>query len=169
MRPTKNRARLRPVGGGTIGSVAFPVAAAFAALAAMLAMAAAETAAAAASAAETATLAAFKRPGRAFLFRACLVDGDIAAFHGVAMELFDGLLGVLACRHGDEGETARAAGEFVEDQVNGGNAAGLREQVLKVLGGGGKRDVPHVELCVHLLDSPALFLPVPDYRVSNHH
>ena len=60
------------------------------------------------------------------------------------MEFLDGLPGFLAGGHADKGEAARAAREFVEDQVNGGDGAGLGKQVLEVLRGGGERNVAHV-------------------------
>src|ERR1017187_5673667 len=67
-----------------------------------------------------------------------LVHGEIAVVHGKSVELLDRCLRLGGSRHLHEGESARTAGEFVENQVDAGDRAHLTEEVLEVLRGGGK-------------------------------
>jgi hypothetical protein len=92
----------------------------------------------------TTTLAAFKLARRTLFLRAGLVDREIPAFDRKTVQLLDGGLRFFGRGHADKRETAGAAREFVEDQVDSGNGAGLGEQVLEVLRGGGKRQIAHV-------------------------
>lgn len=103
---------------------------------------AAEAAAFAVTAAKSATA------WRTFLARTRDVHRERAAFHLEAVEFFDGLLRLVAGGHGDEGESAGAAGKFVEDDLDDADGPDLTEQSLEVLRGASEGKVPHVELTI---------------------
>ena len=69
------------------------------------------------------------------------IDGEGAAIEFLAIELRDGGGGFFLCSHGDEGEAAGLAREFVHDQFATADVAGLFEQVENVAFGGVERQV----------------------------
>jgi hypothetical protein len=94
----------------------------------------------------TATATETTGTGRAFFTRTSNVHGKGTAFEFVAVEFFYGLLRFVTIAHRDESEAARAASEFVEDNLNDTDGANLAKQSFEVLGGAGEGKVPHVEL-----------------------
>jgi hypothetical protein len=110
--------------------------------------AAATTPAAAEATPVTAAAVTAATTRRALLTRTRDIDRQGAAVHLVTVELFHGLLGLLAVRHRDECETAGTTGELVEDDFDDTDGANLAEEGLEVLGGAGEGEVPHVELVV---------------------
>lgn len=132
-----------------------PVAATTTAITAIATTAAATTAEAATAAATapeaatTTTAAETTAAARGtFLARTGDVHGQRTTLHLVAVEFLDGLLGLFAAAHRDEGKTAGAAGELVEDDFDDADGADLAEQGFKILRGAGEGEVPHVELGV---------------------
>ena len=88
------------------------------------------------------------------------------------MELRDGLLGLLGARHGDKGEAAGLAGEFILHEGRLGDGAALGEMILKIHFGGVEGKIPDEEFGVHMWlgqTDYCFFQTVPDCRVSNHH
>jgi len=112
---------------------------------------AAATTTAAAAPASTAITAAAATAGRTILTRARFVHGQGATVKGVAVKHGDGLLRVFIRRHGDEGEAAGFAGEFVLHKHDFGDRASLREVVLEIGLGRVERQVADVEFITHLV------------------
>lgn len=133
------------VAAATVTTAAATATAAITAAATTTAPATAEAAAITAVATPTETATATRR---ALLARTRDVHRQGAAFQLVAVKLLDAFLGLLAVRHRDERETTGTAGELVEDDLDDTDGADLAEEGLKVLGGGGEGEVPHVELAV---------------------
>lgn len=116
-----------------------------AAIAIATAAATAETTAATAAAAETtAATAATEAATRAIFLRAGLIDRQLTAAEIDAVHLFRRLLGLIGRAHGDERETARAAGHLVHSDVNVGHGAELTERGAKFVLGGLERQVTDV-------------------------
>ena len=99
---------------------------------------AAATTAAAAAAAETAATAA----GTIFAGTR-FIDGEGATVEFFAVEIGNGFGRFFLRAHGDEGETAGLAREFVHDQFARCDIAGLFEEVQNVAFGGVKRQVAY--------------------------
>ena len=87
-------------------------------------------------------------PRRAFLTGPGDVHRQGAAFELITVEFFHGLLCFLWGAHGDECETTRTTGEFVEDDFNDADGTGLAKQGLEVLCGASEGKIPDVELGV---------------------
>jgi hypothetical protein len=105
-----------------------------------------------AAAATTPAPAITERAGSALFARTGDVDRQGAALEFMAVELFDGFLGLVAVRHRNERKATGTTGEFVEDDLNDADGADLAKQGLEVLGGASEGKVPHVELTVfHLM------------------
>jgi hypothetical protein len=76
-------------------------------------------------------------------------------------------LRVLGRGHVDESETAGAAREFIEDQIDCGDRATFGEEILKLTRGRGERQIADVKFAGHGRDSRRSFSPaVPAFRVS---
>lgn len=81
----------------------------------------------------TATVSAASAAATATLFaRLGFVDRQRATIHVLAVELGDGLLGLLVRAHLDKREPAGLAGEPIEDQITARHGADLGEQSLEV-------------------------------------
>ena len=108
--------------------------------AAIATTAAATTPAAATAAVTTAITAAATTTteARALLARTGNVHRQGAALEFVTVEFLDGLLGLVAAAHRDEGKAARTTGELVEDDFNDADSANLAKQGFEVLGGAGE-------------------------------
>jgi len=107
---------------------------------ARLAATAAEFATFSSSTTTTATEAA---TARAIFLRPSFVDGEGAAIKFFAVELRYGSGGFFLRAHGDEGEAAGLAREFVHDEFARLHVAGLLEQVEHITFGGVKRQVSY--------------------------
>ena len=77
------------------------------------------------------------------------VDCQRTAVKFLAVELIDRCLSRLVRVHRDEGESARAACEFVLHQHDFGNRAALREQVLNCDFGRIERQIADIEFVTH--------------------
>jgi hypothetical protein len=117
------------------GILASPTLAAIAASTAAAAVAAATTTVAAAATATiaAATIAATTAAASGWtrFARTRFVDSKRPAFNRFAVELGDRFLCIGLVRHGDEGEAARLAGEFVLHEGNFINCADLSEEILE--------------------------------------
>lgn len=128
-----------------------------AALAAAMVSTTATAAEIATSAATTA--AAVILAGRSIFFRARLIHDEIAAFEGLAVERFDGLLALIGCAHGDECEAARASGHAILDEVDISDSSVRGKVVLQNILRGLEGEIANVEF--H-------FLTGYFYRTSRH-
>src|SRR4051794_3243278 len=90
---------------------------------------------AATAAAELATATAAAATGAVFLGLG-LIDGEVAAVVGLAVEGGDGGLRLGVAAHLDEAEALAAAGVAVLDDFRALDGAVLREQLLEVRAGG---------------------------------
>ena len=119
--------------------------AALATIAIATATAAEATATTAAAAAEAATTAAAAEAATWALFlRTGFIDGELATTEVGAIELFSCGLGLIGRAHGDERETAGAAGHLVHGDVNVGHGTELAESGAKLVFGGLERQVADV-------------------------
>jgi hypothetical protein len=99
----------------------------------------------AAAAAEAATTAAAAEAAtRALFLRTGFIDGQLTAAEIGAVHLFRGGLGLIGRAHGDERETAGAAGHLVHGDVNVGHGAELAESRAELVFGGLERQVTDV-------------------------
>jgi len=119
----------------TIATIAIATAATAAEAAATTAAAAAE-ATTAAAAAETATWALFLWTG--------FIDGELAATEIGAVKFFCCGLRLIGGAHGDERETAGAAGHLVHGYINVSDGTELAESGAELIFGGLERQVPDV-------------------------
>src|SRR5262245_17917220 len=78
-----------------------------------------------------------------------LGDGELPAADLVAVQLLDGALGLLGRVHLDEAEAAGLSGGPVGDDRGRLDGARTREEVVQLLVGCGKGQVPHEELLAH--------------------
>jgi hypothetical protein len=69
------------------------------------------------------------------------VDGEGAALEFFAVEHFDGFRRFGGTGEFDERESAGFAGEFIHHEVDGGDVAGLREEILQVVFHGLEREI----------------------------
>jgi type IV secretory pathway TrbL component len=107
--------------------------------------AAAAEATTAAAAAEAATAAAAAEGATSALFLGTsLVDSESAAAEVGAVQLLSGLFGLLSGAHGDERETAGAAGHLVHGDIDIGHRAELAESGAKLVFGGLEGHVTYV-------------------------
>jgi hypothetical protein len=85
----------------------------------------------------------------AFFARTGFVDSEVTAVNILAVKGFDGGLRAFRGFHGDETKAARAAAEFVHDQIHIGDWAVFREQVLDLIFGGVVGKIPNIQSCAH--------------------
>ena len=93
--------------------------------------------------------AAAATAGRTFFPRPGLGDGDVATIEVLAGESADGGLSFLGRGHGDEGETTRAAGGAVGDDVDFLHDAVRGEEVLEGEFGGVEGQVSDEHFIAH--------------------
>lgn len=98
-----------------------------------------------AAAAEAAATAAAEAATRALFLRTGLVDLQGATAELDAIGLLDGQLGLIGRAHGDERETAGAAGHLVHGDVGVGDGTELLEVRTEFALGGVERQVSNVE------------------------
>lgn len=104
------------------------------------------TAITAAVATATTTTAAV---GRTFFTRAGLVDGEVTAKEGLAVEAIDGCVHAFDAVDGDESEATWAAAFTIGRKENFGNAAVLAEKFAEICFGGVKGKVPDIHFGIH--------------------
>jgi hypothetical protein len=121
-----------------VATAATAAAAEAAATAATATAAAAETTAFAAEAAATAAAAAEAATWTLFLGTG-FIDSESAATEVGAVHLLSGNLGLIGRAHGDESETAWAAGHFVHGDIEVGHGAKLAEGRAQLVFGGVER------------------------------
>lgn len=80
----------------------------------------------------TATVPAASAATATLFARLGFVDRQRATIHVLAVELGDGLLGLLVRAHLDKREPTGLAGEPIEDQITARHGADLGEQSLEV-------------------------------------
>ena len=78
------------------------------------------------------------------LARTSFIDCKRPTFHGLAIKFGDRFLRIRFTTHGDEGETARLAGEFVLHEGDFVNCANLSEEILEVRFGGIEGKISYV-------------------------
>ena len=81
---------------------------------------------------------------RTFLARTRFIYSQRAAFEGLAVELRDCVLRVGIIRHGDECETAGAAGHLVHGDIGVGHGTELLEVGAELALGGVERQISNV-------------------------
>ena len=133
-----------------IAALASATAATIATAAAPAAIIAPATAPAAAVSA-TATTTAIPSAAGTFLAWARFIDRQRTTFQRFTVELIDRVLRICLTRHGDEGEAAGFAGEFVLHEHHFTDSARLSKQILKIRLSGVKREIPDVEFGAHWL------------------
>ena len=106
--------------------------------------AAAAAEAATAAAATEATTAAAETTGRTIFLRAGLIDRQLTAAEIDAIHLLRGDLSLFRGAHGDERETAGAAGHLVHGDINIGHGAELTKGRAELVLGGLERQVADV-------------------------
>ena len=84
-----------------------------------------------------------------FLHRPCFVDSEFTSADFFAIELRDCFLGSGVVRHLYKGETFRAAGIAIRDDLNRFNLADLAEHVTKVGFCDLKREISNVDFFCH--------------------
>src|SRR5512145_79064 len=78
-----------------------------------------------------------------------LVHDQVAVAEKPPVQHLHRLEGLILGRHLHEPEASRAAGELVRDDAHGVHAAGLSEELAKILLGGLEREVSDKELSRH--------------------
>jgi hypothetical protein len=126
------------ISGATVAATAAAAFATVTAAAATTTAATAEVIAAATAAAEAALIA-----------RARFVDAEGASLDLLAVKLGDGVLSVCLGGHGDEGESAGFAREFILHEQDFGDGAGLRKHVLQLEFRCRERQVAYVQSISH--------------------
>lgn len=101
------------------------------------------TAFAAAAAAESTTATA-EAATWAFFLRTCFIDGQLAATEIGAIQFLCCGLRLIGGAHGDERETARAAGHLVHGDINVSDGTELAERRAELIFGRLERKVPDV-------------------------
>jgi hypothetical protein len=82
--------------------------------------------------------------GTARFHRLGFVHGQITSAVILAMQSVDGALAFFGAAHGDEPETAGAAGFTIHDHVGFGNGTVLSEKLVQILLGGLEGKIPYV-------------------------
>src|ERR1700748_1563959 len=111
--------------------------------------------AAAATTAITTASAAATTTARATFTGARFVDADRAAFEFGLVEVFDCPGGLVGISHFDEAESARLAGELIDDDYGAVDLPCLREKRFQVLIGHRVGEIAYVQFCGNLL-APSL-------------
>jgi hypothetical protein len=132
------------------------------------------TAAAATTTTATATAVAATTAAatRTIFTGACFVDGQCAAIDAFAIKGLDGSISAFFILHGDKGETARAAAEFVHDQIDFENSAVRGEHILKLVFGSVEGKISYKQFRAHddftiltLTDSPFELFPTIGFQI----
>jgi hypothetical protein len=98
----------------------------------------------------TITTAAAATGTRGALFaRAGFVDRKVTAIHVLSVQCGHSGISAFLGFHGDKAETARAAAEFVHDQIDAGDRAMLAKEVLELIFRGVIRQISDVEFSTH--------------------
>lgn len=102
----------------------------------------------------SAELAALAAAARTVLAGASDIDSERAAIDLLAMQTFDGPLGLLSGAHGYKAEAARATGGAVHHQVGLEDGAEGSEGILKIILRGVIGDVPNKQFFTHAMYMP---------------
>jgi len=84
-----------------------------------------------------------------FFTRARFVDGQRAAINALAVEGLNSSVSAFFVFHRDKGETARAAAEFVHDQIDFENSAVRGEHILKLVFGSVEGKISNKQFRTH--------------------
>ena len=107
------------------------------------------SASASAAPSSAATAAASPSSGILLVFSPGLIDDQISPIYVLSAQLLDSLFRFLLGCHLDETEPPGLSGRTVSDDIDRFHCAGLREQFLERLLGGGIRQVPYIQLLRH--------------------
>jgi hypothetical protein len=107
----------------------------------------ATTTASATATATTATVAAGTR--WAFFTGTGFINGQVATAKVLSVEGLNSRVSAFLGLHGDKREAARAAAEFVHDQIDAGHGAVGREEILEIVFGGVEGEVSYEQFSAH--------------------
>jgi hypothetical protein len=122
------------------------------------------------TAAATATAVAAATAARTFFARARFIHRQGSAIETFAIERLNCGICILFIFHGDKGETAGAAAEFVHNQIHFQNVAMGGEHILKLVFGGVEGKISNKQFCTHddllfLTDSPFELFPTVGFQI----